>query len=112
MTEIQFLAQFILDESIPSAIRQQFLDRIIELEKQRISPYIVNPPAQIFSPFNMPAIQCVCVYPNPWGSTTPPHCIKCGKQAANWITISGSPTAGATNNITTVANGLSLVKEK
>jgi len=39
-------------------------------------------------PYTVPFMdleECYHEYPNPWHSITPPHCIKCGKQAPEHI---------------------------
>lgn len=110
MTEIQFLAQFILDESVPADVRKKMLDRIVELENTKVAiqpspviplaPWYLNP---IITPFTMPVDTCNHEYPNPWMSITSPSCKKCGKQASNWITTyatgGSSGCAGTANTI-------------
>ena len=78
MTEIQFLAQFILDEKIPVEIRKQFLDRITEIENTKTIQYV---------PYIYPSVgstYCLHDYPPIWLGTTPPTCRKCGQPA--WTT--------------------------
>lgn len=35
-----------------------------------------------------PTVICQHEYPNPWGATVPPFCIKCGHQAPSYVVTS------------------------
>lgn len=104
MTEIQFLAQFILNDSIPQDVRKQLVDRIIELEQNKPAQIQLTTPQQFTYPIN---VTCQHEYPSgPWGSTVPPHCVKCGKQSPFYGVGSG---AGGGSGSFSVTNGLKVI---
>jgi hypothetical protein len=102
MTEIQFLATLLLNEKIDSDSKTTIINRIIELSKPVMTPYISTP--FVYTPS---VDLCVHEYPNPWMGITAPFCKKCGKQAQSWLTVTGTGgtvTALPAGDITTTAS--------
>lgn len=80
MTEIQFLASLVLNESIPVEVRKQFVDRIVELEAQIKTNTVYVPYYNYPTPY-IYVTPCQHVWPsNPWASTNTPTCVKCGQR--------------------------------
>jgi hypothetical protein len=71
------------------------LEQVVAAQKLLIDQLIATRPQPQFTPIhiNGTPIRCYdgCVYPSPWMSITPPHCMKCGQQG--W---SGTITCGDT----------------
>lgn len=59
-------------------------------EMRKSIPFISIP-----SIWTTPAV-CLHEYPNPWGSTVPPHCKKCGQQAQSGTIYGGHGGASGT----------------
>lgn len=93
MSEIEFLAKLLLEDSIDKEVKEKIVNRIVELEQSK--PFTITlptvPPTEVFIPSVFTPV-CDHEYPNPWHGTIPPRCKKCGEPALApyTITCSGS----------------------
>lgn len=71
------------------------LETLVAAQQHLLEVYrSLNPVPVISSPFiSVPIDPCQHSYPNVWGGTTPPACVKCGKPAPQWTVTcqSGGP---------------------
>lgn len=108
MTEIQFLADLLLKETMSEQLRVKMLTRIADVELSRI-PNLNLPTTVSYHSLQSNVIYgCQHEYPNPWMSTLPPACKKCGLAASNWFAITSS--AGNGSDLTLPGNTATSVK--
>jgi hypothetical protein len=107
MTEIQFLAQLLLETYVPEEMKLKIIKRIVDVEASK--PVLTT---------NAPVITyiypCNHTYPTMWGGTTAPRCTKCGEQAPYWysytvtsgdITVGSDGAQGGCNSNTAYVSG-------
>lgn len=79
MTEIQFLVQLLLTETMEESLKSKLLKRIEEVELTRLT--LNNP---LYSPIVIPYFSqqyCLHEFPLPYYGTGPATCKKCGALA-------------------------------
>lgn len=103
ITEIEFLVKLLSEDSMSDEMKLKLLARIAEVEQNRaiVNPFAPGLLPYISSPTIVIPVPCIHEYPNQWGATIPPSCIKCGKQMAypyyTITSVGGSISTLATN---------------
>lgn len=99
MTEIQFLAQFLLEPYLTEEMKRKIVERIVAVED---SKPVLTAPAPVYT-YIYP---CQHTYPQFWGGTTAPRCTKCGEQQAGYgVTYGGTITVTAGDSIAAIGSG-------
>lgn len=104
MTEIEFLAQLLLNHEMSDELKKTVISRIAEVEKNKNTITINAPPPLVpMSPtlpwIMVPVVTCSHEYPTMWHGIHPPSCTKCGYQPPY------SPTFTVTCGDTIVGDG-------
>jgi hypothetical protein len=79
MTEIQFLALLLLDDSVSLDLKKKLIDRIVEIENLKtVTPQSIT--------ITQTTPECQHTYPQLFSGTMPPSCTKCGKAMYPYLT--------------------------